>query len=565
MTVDIDINGVKFWDASDYAAQEDATPIDPSDTSAAVAQFTVTVPQIGDYKGHRGKTLTLTDSDYGKTVGTVISLAGDKILSKRTGHVSGPKSQGSSKAAGTATLTVNSPLAALNTTRTAQPYTGTLEGAFTYYLSLVGLTSGIVIDKGIINKAVAFPGWKGIVWDQVKALMAAQQVETAVVGSSVVLRPLRTRVASNFKDSVEAWNIDVQNIAQTVEVYYYQSQQQTNYPCYPLGGWTQSLQAYQVDAGATVQFTVDLQPQTNGKTVAEQTLGASLSGVVQPSCVASVAESYSGSSVYTVAGNDGLPITPSQWTATGGSVTVAIGPDTRSLIITITGSNLAQYAPYTIGMSSGSNTYYSSLRLTGTGVFYDREKITFQTGNSPDVAATVVGATVDNPFIQTVDDAYRAGLWAAAKWTGPQSTITVTTDGINQQGDSGSLGMTMGDFNADPDFIGLTNTQFNSKFSGLTMGQFNALQDTKTASKFGFQAFGNVAGSRVYADGSWFRINQVTNLSPLGVQYTAEADNTLGDFNSAYAGLTMAQFNALHTGQTNGDFNTTPLEAAGTD
>ncbi len=545
MPIDITINGVPKWNASSYSAAEDATPIDPSDTSGGTGQFTVAIPETTDSMQYRTGAIVLTDGSQGSTTGKVSSISGDGV---------------------TATLTVDSRMALLNVTRTAAPYVGTLGGAFTYYLGLVGITTGITIDPTISGRAVTFPGWSGLVWDQIRALMSAQQVETSLVGDQITLRPLRARVAQNYRDSVEQWTIADTNLAQNVAAYYYQGQQRTDL-AYPLGGWTTSVQAYQVDAGKTDTYDISLDAATPAAAgqPAISPLGVSLTSINQPVCVSSVDKNYSASSVYTVAGNDGLPVPPAQWLADGGSVTVAINPDTRSVTLTIKGGANTRYAPYTIGMSSGSNTYYSSLRIQGTGVFYNRQMLTLPTGNSVDRAPTVTAPIVDNIFINTYDDAYHALLWTCAAWTGGTRTWQVTTSGINRKGDPASLQtLTMGQFNVDPDFAGLTMVQFNTKFSGPTMRQFNDLQYQKVNLNFANQAFGNVAGARVFLDGGWNRINSVSAISQDGVAYSATQDDTMADFNVAYAGMTMAQFNAANTSKANAQFNSTPFLAGTT-
>lgn len=534
MAVDLTIAGKPHWNASDYSVAEDSTPVDPSDSTGGVGQISVTVPESDRTKLYRNKALILSDGAQGTTTGIIRGLSGDGE---------------------TATLTADSRLALLNVTRTAKPYKGTLEGAFRYYLGLCGVKDDIVVEAGISTRQVTFPGWKALVWEKIKQLVSTQQVETSLVGKRIFLRPLRGRVAQNHRNASESWSHDASSLAQSVELYYYQSQEDTRL-AYPLGGWNSDVQAYQVDAGQTVKFDISLEPQDDEL----NTLGASLTSISQPTCVASVAPAYSATSVYTVAGNDGLPIPPAQWTAGGGSVTVAINEDTRSITVTVRGMRTAQYAPYTIGMSSGDNTYYSSLRLRGSGVFYDRKKLSLPTGTSPDLAPTEVGVLVDSPFINTIDDAYRAGIWTLANYTSARRSISVTSTGINRRGElNDSQFLTMGQFNLDPDFKGLTMGQFNAAFAGLTMKEFSDLQFEKVRDDFAHQAFGNVGGARVFLDGAWYRIRSASAVTPDMISYSADADDTMGDFNYAYSGMTAKQFNDMHAGKAMSDFNARPF------
>lgn len=404
---------------------------------------------------------------------------------------------------------------------------------------------------------IAIAGWNGNVWDKIRQFAASYQFEVSLVSNNIVARAPRQRIAQNYRDAQASWGISNSNIARAVEVYYYQTAQQANVLAYPLGGWNASIQPLQVNAGETLTTTLPLAPSqgTPG-------LIASLTSVTQPTCVDSVDRFYTLSSVYCVAGNDGLPIPAAQWLTAGGSLSVAIAPDTRSLIVTITGSNDTQYAPFRIGMSSGTSNFYSSLRIVGSGVFGNKVMARFDTGNTIDQAPTEVGATIDSEFVIGYLDAVRVGRAAVARCTGPTHTINVQTTGINKIGDPGSYAYpTMGQFNVDADFAGKTMAQFNTQFSGWTMKQFNDYEFAKVSGNFENQAFGNVAGARVLWRNGYFRIRNAT-IGAGSVSYTAERDTTMADFNTADAGLTMAQFNAIHAGETMGDFNAAPLRVS---
>ena len=424
---------------------------------------------------------------------------------------------------------------------------------FRYYLGLVGVVNGIIVDPAVDSVPVVFPGWDGNCWDQTKKMTAAQQVEVTLASNYIVLRPIRGRVAINYRDNDVSWAINDVNIAQQVEVFYYNSQQKTNSLVYPLGGWTDQTPVYAgLAAGSVTKVNIALIPDD------VITLGASLTSVQQPVAVDSVDRDYDTSSVYAIVGNDGLPYLASEWAANGGKVEVAIGADTRSLDLTITASRETQYAPYQLAMASGTSDSYSSLRIVGSGVFFDRQKLVFDTGNSADVAPTVVGATVDSEFIQTRDQAYHVGLWAGARWTGPQQTITINTSGINRLGDNGNYRYpVVEEFNAE--FAGMTVADFNAAWVGEVVANFNAHELALVSADFDNQAFGNVAGARVLHDGQWYRIRTVPGIGPASLTYTAERDTIVSDFNTVYAGMTVADFNTEHAGKTTGGWGLSPL------
>lgn len=538
MGVDVTIDGTLYVTESGYSVQEDATPIAVGDNTGGVGQFTVSIPKPEDSRKARrwrDKIVSLADGTQGTTTGTARQVGGDDSI---------------------ATLTVDSRLAALVVTRTAQPYTGTIGGYFTYLLGLCSITTGIVIDTTIASTPVTVLGWTGSVWDGIKRMCAAYSVEVSLVSNNIVLRPIRQRTAQNYRDSSHSWALDSTNMAQAVQVFYYQSAQQSGALAYPLGGWNSNVPVLTVNAGETTTSTIQLFPSGDSTGPV-----ASLTSITQPTAVDSVDKSYSASSVYSIAGKDGLPYLAAQWNAGGGKVAVAIGSDTRSLIVTITAPSDTQYAPYSIAMSSGPSTAYSSLRLVGTGVFGNRQSLTLPTGVSADRAPTAVAPVADNENILSATDAFFAGLRAMSLYSSARHTIAVTTTGINRTDDNGSYRYpTMGDDNAY--YAGKTFAQMNTLYAGMTMGQVTAAEKARMSTDFSNQAFGNVAGARVALDDSMFRIRSVPQIGPDALSYTAERDVTAADLNAAFAGKTFAQVNAIYSIDTIGDYNAMPLRTS---
>ncbi|MET4703106.1 hypothetical protein [Frigoribacterium sp. UYMn621] len=532
MAVDILVGTTPIWTTSDYAITEDSPSVDPSDSTGGVGQLSFSTPETRASKTLRSKVVTLQDGAQGTTQGTVTAASGDGV---------------------TARLTADSRMGALLVTRTASPFSGTLANAFTYYLGLVGITANIVVDATIASRAVTFPGWGGIAWDYMKQMAASQKVEMALVSNNIVLRPYRGRIAQTYRTATKSWALDATSLAQSVEVYYYQSAPQTNALAYPLGGWQPGVSIYTVKAGETKTYNLSLLP------VALTGVGASLTSVQQPVCTAFVASNYSASSVYSVTGADGLPVTPAQWAALGGSLTVAINPDTTSVTITIIGAAdpTGKITPYKISMASGTSDDYSSLRLVGTGVFFNKQKVVLQTGLGPDVAPTPIGASVDNRFINTYAEALDLATWTAARYSSARQTLTVTGGGINRRGDTGSYRYATGaDFNLL--YPGMTAASYNTLWAGQTAAQNTAYWFARVSGDFDNQAFGNIAGSRILDDGQWYRVRSAT-LTQSGVSLTAERDTIGSDFALTYAAMTAAQFNAIWAGKTFGDFNVAPL------
>lgn len=525
MSVDIRIDGTPLWNNSGYSVIEDSTPVDPSDSSGGFGQISFDTDEMADARSLRGKVVDLEDGSQGTTAGIV------RGLSATNGELS---------------VTADSRLSMLSAERTAQPFSGTLNNAFIYYLGLFGIVDRLVVEDSLESIPVVFQGWRGNGWDKMKELCAALQIEVALVSDNVVLRPLRGRLAENQQDASAGWAIDESQLARTVEVYYYQNEYAVDRIAYPDGGWNDEVPVLTVEAGVIETITIPIT--------------ASLKSIQQPVCVSSVDRFYTDTSVYSVVGageGSSLPITPAQWAAGGGSLTVQISEDTLSLEITLIGSSDTRYAPYSIAMTAGPSDTYSSLRIIGEGVFSRKEMITLATSVDHNKVSVEVGATVDSPFISSIDQAYQVGLWTLKRWGSPRHTISVTSTGINRLGDSGSYRYaTIAEFNAEN--AGRTIAQFNAIWAGKTVAEFNAYWDAKVLGDYDNQAFGNVAGSRIRVGDAMFRIRTAT-LTESSIVYTAEEDTTIADFNAVWEGADIAAFNAQWAGKTFRDFVIAPL------
>jgi hypothetical protein len=159
--------------------------------------------------------------------------------------------------------------------------------------------------------------------------------------------------------------------------------------------------------------------------------------------------------------------------------------------------------------------------------------------------------------VNTLDQAFRLGLLLLRRFGTGRKTVTVTTSGINREGESGSyVYPTIADFNAI--YAGMSIADFNAAFSGMTLADFDAAMSALVATDFTNQAFGNIAGARVFLFDSVFRIRTVTNSGDQ-ITYTAEEDTTIADLNAVWAGATIADFNAEWAGASFADFVATPL------
>lgn len=570
----------------DYDVQEASSPLSAGDSSGGVGSFTVTIPNPDPYVltgvpgfGYAegpygdvpyGGTATFTpitlpvsgfgdlpfgEGYYGGTTATLprvwslLRAAGPEVLIDRPlrikdsrkgftlGTISGAEL---SYDGGTITLRGSTRLSTLNVYGIqAQPFVGTLRGAFEYYLSLGGVTSDLFIEDDIAERPVVIPGWTGELWYYLKLMAAAEECDISLVSGVILLRSIRKRVATRGRDTARNASLSGDTLAQAIEVYQYNNRPIENELVYPPGGWNNTVDVLNVNAGETTEYILEL--------------SASVSSIQEPVMQTSVAQGYQSSSVYTVVANDGLPVSPALWASRGGKVEISIDPDTTRLRVKLTGATdiptsegeAAQNFSLALGSDTTGNRY-STLRIVGTGVAYQKEKIRIRTGVPASKTATDIGITIDNPFISTRNQLYSAGTRAAKKYAGPTFSLAGTVTAVNRRGDTGQ---------AQYPTYGQVQQSLETALGTPTYGQVQdyyritqGLTTYESVRQFWFeqfrdddvdQVFGNVQGARIYDKRTrrWYRIRS-GRLSSSVVSFDADDDLTHGDVQAFYSGKT---------------------------
>lgn len=460
MVVDIRIDGVPEWRASEAAVTEDSTPVDPSDSFGGAGGFSFSIPSSVDAKLLVGLPVEVVDTVNGTTRGviTAVSLVQSVVRAD-----------------------CSTRLMPLVADRNAALHVGTVESYLTYVFGLCDVSSGVVFDPSIADIEVTALGWSGNVWLQVKQFCIAYQVEVAVVGTDIVVRPLRGQRASRVDESAFEWGMDGTGRAQTVESWYYETTPVTDAV---LVGRTANVIS-SLGAGEVYEFQVDLD--------------CSLSSVEQPVAVDSVAYSESSASVYSVRDRLDNPVDADYWVNQGGSVSVSVADDTRSITVKVTGCLDATRAPYRLvgtRVLHGQSVEFSTLRVIGSGLAFERKLYSMPA--CVDGSATVeVGCEVDNDFVMSWAHAHSLLLWAAVRYGSPQIRVS------------------------------------------------------------GEAVLGAGAGGRLFDDFAEYRLRTVSRDPSSEASYEAEWDTTLGDLDAVWGELTVGEFNDAHT--TIGPFNVRPL------
>lgn len=560
----IQIAGSKI-EAIDYDVQEASSPLAAGDSSGAVGSFSVTFPTPDPYlltgspgapiygygEGPYGSGLYGGLSPAPSTVWSVVRAIGPEILidrevrifDSRKGFTLGEISSADiTHDGGTVTVRGSTRLAQLNVYGIqAQPYSGTLKGAFEYYLDLAGIETDLFVDDDIANRTVVTPGWTGELWYYLKLMAAAEECDVSLVSGIILLRPIRKRIATSNRDTARNATLGADTLAQAIEVYQYNNRAISNELVYPPGGWNNAVEVLNVNAGETTEYTLDL--------------SASVASIQAPVMQTSVSPNYSASSVYTVVANDGLPVSPSLWASRGGRVDISIDPTTTKLLVKLKGATgvptstgeAAQNFSLALGSDVTGNRY-STLRIVGTGVAFDKVKKRIRTGVPASRTATEIGVTIDNPFISTTNQLYTAGTRAAKKYAGAIFTLSGTVTAVNRRGDTGQ---------ATYPTYGTVEQALEDELGPATYGDVQthyateSLTTYESVRQFWFekfkdddvdQVFGNVQGARVYDKKTrrWYRIRS-GRLSSSLVSFDADDDLTHGDVEAFYQGKTYQQ------------------------
>lgn len=524
-----------------YSVKEDATPVDPSDTTGGVGTIDFSVREVAGHEGSvqlQGIDIELRDDYRGSTVGTVAEVTGQD---------------------GLVTLSSDARLGSLVGTVSAKPMVDTLQNVVLYYLQLGGITAGIYIDPTVAFTPVAVPGFHDDVWLRLKQLASVHGCEVSLVSNKVVIRPMRSFAANTKAQSELTWAYKKGDAAQNIEVTYYGNEWQSHTVLYPFtADEIANHQTWEVADGATLEDDLEM--------------SISIADIMQPVAVDSVPQNYGSSeddgtlrSVYSVLDSNNKPVTAQTWTKGGGSITVVINEDTTSVHLKIVAPKYNTGLTYRIvGRSAPTATDtegvdYGTLNLVGSGVYINAKKITVPTGVTPDISVEEIGTTIQVSAVATLDDAYRVANAAAGVWSGGRPSLSGTLSYINRIGGTGSvLYRTFGDFDADN--TSSTFGAFSTVWAGKTFKQFDAYELSQVEDDFTNQTFGNAAGARLRRGDIMYRITSAT-ITDENISFDAVGDTTIGDFDKEFIGTKFGDFDNRFRGKSFRQFDRAPLNA----
>lgn len=530
-------------EVSDYSVSEDSTPLSGQDTSGGVGTISLTVPIHRTEQSARGPVQRLASLGPGALIGAPVRLA-----DTRRGLTVG-KVISVSRGGGTLRLECQTRLADLSIYNVqAGPHVGTLRSAFEAYLALAGVDTDIYIDPSIATRAVAFPGWRGELWFHLKQMCQAQGVEIALVSGLILLRPLRNHDARLSHARAKNVSLGSGSLGLYVDAYCYQAEAISFGKVWPPEGGG-NVTNITVNAGDITSFTLEL--------------SASLTSIQQPQVQDWVSPSEASASVYSVLTGDGDRITAEEWSRAGGFVRAILSPegDTVRLIVTaprgirVGDREVRSFSLVDFGDWDGARR--DTLRLVGSGVRYNKQKYVSATGVSPAETENETRGTIDNPFVSTWADVYRLVSASIMEASGLQTQLSADVATLSRRGETGELTMpTYAEVAASLASAGaVTNADVDAYYASeslITNEDVANFWYEPLRNRFENQAFGNVAGARVYDSdtAAWYRVRE-TSIQPEGISVGAELDITHADAQAAFSSLSYADMETAYGTMTN--------------
>ena len=545
MSVEIELDGSGGFagdksNVGTYSYTEASTPSNPGDDSGGVGEFVFEVredPRRSQllYRDN----IVLRDSLYGEVTGFISGINTDNGIARVSGL---------------------SRLGSLNTDSVLPAGEGTLGELLLAIFERGNIVGEIDIEPDVAERELVFPGFTGNLWIYLKNICVSEQIEVSLVLNRVLVRKLRQREIPQENIQSEFWSIEDISLAQNVEVAFYNYEYLEDFLAYPKGGWNPDVAVYQVEANETVEFDIPID--------------AYLLEIQQP-----VIQDFVGlldeGSVYSVSGNDGIFLPSQLWTDRGGELKVSLKENGTVIGVEVRGPNLPSLSPFTIGLSDGA-TQYSTLRIRGKGVAFDRQTLRVPTGLTEAETSNEIGPTVDNPMISTYEQAYEAGVRARQIFASPRRRVSLTGRQLfdpnqselpiaNTFGEFDDLLIPQGPFlTLDDPFLGQLDINvlsgddyfffdFDQEFSSFTFDDLDALNTLLVS-----QSFGSLSGSRVRYREAYMRVREAVS-SEVRVSLTADFDTLISDFNEENAGRTFDDFQIAFYGLKMQDFSIVPL------
>lgn len=400
----------RLVEVNNYSIANDATSMDMSNMFTGVGQLTADIDETANTRYMLAREIRLTDLVGVEHLGIVQQVRGRNKQ---------------------ASIVAEDVLRRFN----VDVYVNTAYFFDTEVPALVGVLDNYCLRVGVdldfryvpaehFAKFSYVPGGKVNIWQELKELAAVHRFDMWVEGETLVVDNIGTRTVQGLEVLDEGWSADISNIANWVEVTWFKDvvadqgfTWQDDMEYYPRGK-NEDAQVLQVDAGESTEIELEVDAWVHVWN--------------QPVCVDWVDNRVYDNSqgVYSVVGNDNLPITAAQWTSQGGRLTVEPTDDPSVVKIMLVGADIPELAPFRIAMSSGN--HYNSLHLTGWAYIWEKVTTRVYTGAGSELTSQEMGAQMESRHVQNLSQAYDVAYRVARAYAGPNLSLDVETlDGIS--------------------------------------------------------------------------------------------------------------------------------------
>ena len=536
------IGDIKSYTADIQAISTDATDSSGStwsidvDTPASLTKIDkdgnrVNLPGANRSTALLGRGVTLTD--YGMFSGE--SKYDYQKESYGRGAFKGTVSSISVQSGDSLSLSIDSILFKLNCEKTAQPHfgaTATQKTAFIYYCSLAGLT----VNAGDVDDAfdvpVAYPAWKGNVWEYIKMFCVANQADIFVDSNGFVhLEKIRSKTIPVNERNGVSMTASLLGTSRTVEVYDYDTSWETDALIYS------ATTTLQVNNGEKIKEVVDIENSTI------------TSKIIQPVCVDYIQPvpftGGIGKSIYVVSDNLNIPVPAKWWNDNGGKVSVAVAEDNpMQLEITIQAPNQPN-SPYVEPFRLAevfSDATMPALYICGECVVVKKALRYVSTGADQTFVSRDSKATVDNIFIH--DSSYHLAQ-SAAFATGPSVDVNLTIAKSSLENEINNIAGARFFYNNG--YYRVASANISNDGISLTGKVDTIFDDLISTYSVNFLTFNSTTLFTNFAS-----LNNTTATALYGA-------NNMDAFNSYYPAKTFAEIENYYSSMTFSDMAITPL------
>lgn len=512
-----------------YSVQEEAMPLSPAQTSTGAMQITANKVFRPETTKELRKPLVIEDDERGIVRGTV------KTISVTDSQ---------------ATLTADSDIMGLNKWVTLRSFYGPLNEWINVLMRAADFSMDVSIDESIKNLSIKAPGFRGNSWDRLRQLASLYRFDVSQVSNKLRIRPMRSIEAYRNWESTNSYTIDASNPVEQVRVYWYPIDYGWHKKVFLEGLDDQDSSVITVEADAVVQQTF--------------TARASLLEVNNPIAVDWYNRYWGGDGTvgsYTITGNDGLPIPAKMWKDMGGQVTCRVLDDPTQVEVTVVGCSANWLSPFTLSVSSGEGKMYNTLMITGSGFTWGKkQEVTMRTGAPHSATAEDNTQEFDSTLVTSESMAYDTALRMSAAAVGGVPNVQATARLINRPDDR--KGNTVVTIRRMTEILGpQAMWELTMNANGQTFQQVGDYLLAQTALDLENQSFGQAVGARMKRAEGYYRV-ATTTTGPDSIQYTLEADTTIGDLAAHHRAAGVSTFRNLNNewyGLTFGDVSIRPL------